>query len=152
MEVGPSRLIAGADAPPVRAWLGMIRVYQGMERDLDADLRRWGLSSAQFDVLAIVGANEGLSQRDLARWRMNTKGNVTRLLDRMRHMGLVSRRTEGKYKRLFLTTEGKRLLEEMEPHHLELIGECMSPLSPEEQAQLSGLLEKLDAERNNSRG
>lgn len=152
MEVGAFRLIQGTDTPSVRAWLGMVRVYQGMEHDLDADLRRWGLSSAQFDVLAIVGANEGLSQQDLARWRMNTKGNVTRLLDRMRHRGLISRRTEGKYKRLFLTKEGKRLLEEMEPHHLELIGECMSPLSPEEQTQLSDLLGKLDTERNNGRG
>ena len=132
--------------------MGMVRAYQVMEHDLDADLRRWGLSSAQFDVLAIVGANEGLSQQDLARWRMNTKGNVTRLLDRMRHMGLVSRRTEGKYKRLFLTAEGKRLLEEMEPHHLGLIAERMSPLSPEEQAQLSSLLEKLDPERNDGKG
>lgn len=152
MEVGAFRLIGGADAPSVRAWLGMVRVYQGMEHDLDADLRRWGLSSAQFDVLAIVGANEGLSQQDLARWRMNTKGNVTRLLDRMRHRGLVSRRIEGKYKRLFLSKEGKRLLEEMEPHHLELIEDCMSALSPEEQTQLSGLLGKLDAERNQGRG
>ena len=89
MELGSFRLIEGTDAPAVRAWLGMVRVYQVMEHDLDADLRRWGLSSAQFDVLAIVGANEGLSQQDLARWRMNTKGNVTRLLDRMRAEGLL---------------------------------------------------------------
>lgn len=152
MDVGSFRLIEGAGALSVRSWLGMVRVYQGMEHDLDADLRRWGLSSAQFDVLAIVGANEGLSQQDLARWRMNTKGNVTRLLDRMRHMGLISRRTDGKYKRLFLTKQGKRLLEEIEPHHLELIEECMSPLSHEEQTQLLGLLAKLEAERSNNMG
>jgi DNA-binding MarR family transcriptional regulator len=144
-------LIEGAEAPPVQAWLKMVRVFQGTEYELSCDLRRWGLSPAQFDVLAIVGANEGLAQQDLARWRMNTKGNVTRVLDRMRHKGLVSRRAEGKHKRLFLTEEGKKLLEEIAPHYLELIEECMSPLSLEEQIQLLDLLKKLDMERNNGR-
>jgi MarR family 2-MHQ and catechol resistance regulon transcriptional repressor len=136
--------IGGEDAPAVRAWLKLARVYHKVGRVLDEDVRKRGLSPAQFDMLAIVGRNEGMTQQELAERRVISKSNVTQVLDRMRHMRLISRVREGKYNRLYLTEEGRRLLHEVTPPHLRVIERQLSALSPEEQSRLLALLDKLE--------
>src|SRR5215212_12107013 len=81
--------------PSVLAWLRILRVVQKVERDLAGQLKLWGLNNAQFDVLAHVGAAEGITQQELADSLLVTKGNVTQLLDRVEERGLISRRREG---------------------------------------------------------
>jgi len=140
---GRSR-IEGIGAPAVRAWLKLARVYHKVGRVLDEDVRKRGLSPAQFDMLAMVGRNEGITQQELAEQRVISKSNVTQVLDRMRHMRLISRLREGKYNRLYLTEEGRRLLHEVTPPHLRIIERQLSALSQEEQSQLLALLDKLE--------
>ena len=130
--------------PSVLGWLRLLRVGQKVDRDLVAQLRRWDLNLAQFDVLAHVGANSGITQQALANSLLVTKGNVAQLLSRMERRGLVERRPEGRTNRLFLTGEGRRLFEETVPAHEALIAERLSILSEEEQRQLLELLRKLD--------
>jgi DNA-binding MarR family transcriptional regulator len=62
----------------------------------------------------------------------------------MEERGLVDRRPEGRKNRLYLTVEGRRLLEEALPEHGALIDERFSGLSAEERAQLADLLGKLE--------
>jgi DNA-binding MarR family transcriptional regulator len=107
-------------------------------------LRGWDLSVAQFDVLAHVGAGEGMTQRELADALLVTKGNVCQLLDRMEDRGLISRRQEGRAKRLFLTDAGRRLFAEVVPAHEAVIAEQFSVLSEGEQERLHELLRKID--------
>ena len=125
-------------------WLRLIRVYHKVDRASAERLREWGLSVAQFDVLAHVGANAGITQQNLADSLLVTKGNVAQLLSRMEGRGLVERRPEGRTNRLFLTGEGRRLFDEAVPAHEALIAERLSVLSPEEQRRLLELLRKLD--------
>ena len=105
---------------------------------------RWGLNNAQFDMLARVGAAEGIVQQRLADSLLVTKGNVAQLLDRMEKRGLIERRPEGRINRLYLTEEGRHLFAEVVPDHESLIDERLSILSKEEQRQLSTILRKLD--------
>ena len=65
-------------------------------------------------------------------------------LCRMAERGLVDRRAQGRKNRLYLTGEGRRLLEEALPEHEALIDERFSGLSVEERAQLADLLGKLE--------
>jgi polyisoprenoid-binding protein YceI len=102
------------------------------------------LSVAQFDLLAKVGANEGLSQQDLARALLVTKGNVCQLVDRMERDGLIQRCQAGRTNRLHLTAAGRRLYERVVPAQEHLITRLLSFLAPEELAQLHGTLRKLD--------
>ncbi len=115
-----------------------------VERALDEQMRPFGLSNAQFDVLAHVGAAEGITQRELADSLLVTKGNVAQLLDRMEGRGWILRRREGRTNRLFLTDEGRRLFAEVVPTHETLVDERLSALSREEQQRLHELLRKLD--------
>ena len=136
------REMAMATAVPV--WLRLARVFQKVDRASVEHLRQWGLSVAQFDVLAKVGAAEGLTQQELADSLLVTKGNVCQLLDRMERGGLIVRRQEGRANRLFLTPEGRRLFERVVPAQEAMIEKCLSPLTPDEQRQLLTLLRKLD--------
>ncbi len=128
----------------VLAWLRLLRVSQKVERDLAGQLKLGGLNNAQFDVLAHVGAAEGITQQELADSLLVTKGNVAQLLDRMERRGLIERRSQGRTNRLFLTDDGRRTFAKVVPAHETLIDEQLSVLSEEEQRQLFELLRKLD--------
>ena len=130
--------------PSVLAWLRLLRVSQKVERDLARQLKLWGLNNAQFDVLAHVGAAEGITQQELADSLLVTKGNVAQLLGRMERRGLIERRSQGRTNRLFLTDEGRRTFTEVVPAHEALIDDRLSVLSEEDQKQLFELLRRLD--------
>ena len=125
-------------------WLRLMRVYQKVDRISSEHLKHWGLSVAQFDVLAHVGASEGMTQQELADSLLVTKGNVCQLVDKLEDRGLISRLHEGRANRFFLTDEGRRLFEQVVPAHELAIAERFSVLSIEEQARLYELLRKFD--------
>jgi MarR family transcriptional regulator, 2-MHQ and catechol-resistance regulon repressor len=130
--------------PAVRAWVRVLRLSQKVQPALVKKLRGLGLNPAEFDILDTLAAREGLTQQDLADALLVTKGNMTYHLYRMAERGLVDRRPEGRKNRLYLTGEGRRLLEEALPEHEALIDERFSELSVEERAQLADLLGKLE--------
>src|SRR5215210_2906263 len=134
----------GLRRPALLGWLRLMRVHQKVNRASGEQLKGWDLSLAQFDVLAHVGATEGISQQELADSLLVTKGNVCQLLDRMEGRGWISRRQQGRANRLFLTDVGRRLFDEVVPAHEALITGRFSVLSEGEQERLHELLRKLD--------
>ncbi len=135
---------ASRPALPVLAWLRLARVFQKVDQAGAEHLRQFDLNVAQFDVLARVGAAEGLMQQEVADSLVVTKSNVCQLLDRMERAGLVQRRPDGRANRLYLTPAGRRLYDEVVPAHERLIAEQFSVLSPSEQVQLLGMLRTVD--------
>lgn len=123
-----------------------MRVYHKIDRATSDHVRTFDLSTAQFDVLAQVGANEGLTQKELAAALLVTKGNVAQLLDRMEARRLIERRParSGRSNHLFLTPEGTRLNRIAVPAQEKLIDCHLDGLTSEEQSQLHELLRKLD--------
>lgn len=128
----------------VLAWLRLARVYQKVDQASAAHLRRWGLSVAQFDVLAHVGAAPGVTQQALAASLLVTKGNICQLLDRLEAGGLMVRRREGRSNRLYLTDEGAALFRQTVPAQEALVARLLGALAPPELATLHGLLRRLD--------
>lgn len=128
----------------VLAWLRLVRVHQKVERSATEHLRRWQLSVPQFDILAHVGAAEGITQHALAAARLTTKGNLSQLLDHMQRDGIVRRVRDGRVKRIWLTDAGRQLFEEVVPAHEAFIRAQLCALAPADQAQLLGLLRTLD--------
>jgi DNA-binding MarR family transcriptional regulator len=130
--------------PAAMTWLRLARVFQKVDRASADNLRAWGLSVAQFDVLAHVGAAEALTQQELADSLLVTKGNVCQLLARMEADGLIRRSQEGRVNRLFLTEKGRDLFACVVPAHEAFIARQLSALSAEEQTTLRTVLRKLD--------
>jgi DNA-binding MarR family transcriptional regulator len=126
------------------AWLRLARVFQKVNRASTEHLRAWGLSLAQFDVLAQVGSAEGITQQELADKLLVTKGNICQLLDRLEEHGFIRRHQEGRVNHLFLTDTGQQLYQSVVPSQEAFITEKFSALAAEEQAQLLAILRKLD--------
>jgi DNA-binding MarR family transcriptional regulator len=139
----------GLRDPAVLAWLRLVRVYHKVDQASAAQMRSWRLQSgqlsvAQFDVLAHIGAAPGLTQQELATALLVTKGNICQLLNRMERDGLIERVAEGRMNRLYLTSAGRALFDEVVPAHEELISRLFGTLDAEEQATLLRLLRRLD--------
>jgi DNA-binding MarR family transcriptional regulator len=134
----------GTRDPAVLAWLRLERVHQQISRAAEACVRRSGLSLAQFDVLAQVGAFEGSSQKALAARLLVTKGNITQLLDRMEACGLLRRRQAGRSKTVCLTDKGRQLRDCVVPALEATIREQLRALSEPEQRVLLATLRTVD--------
>jgi len=135
-----------ANRAAVVAWMRLARVYTKIDRRTADHLKVYGLSVAQFDVLAQVGAHEGITQRELADVLLVTKGNITQLLDRMTASGLVERRAArvGRGNHLYLTPAGWELFRQAVPSQEALVSECWSALTPEEIRGIDRSLRSLD--------
>lgn len=134
----------GLMRPAVLAWLRLARVYQKIEAHSGRLFRRHRLNSAQFDVIAHVGAASGLSQQELADALLVTKGNVSQLLRKLEERGLVERRQDGRSNCLSLSGQAKELFDIVVPAQEQLISAMLDPLSLDEQQELLRLLRKLD--------
>lgn len=144
MDVVSDTGVGGLRKPSVIAWLRLARVYQKVDRASAEHLGDYGLSVGQFDVLAQVGAHDGITQNELAEKLLVTKSNVCQILHRMEDRGLVSRRQEGRAKHLSLTEEGRRLFDEVVPSQEKLIDRLLSSVPPEDHELLSKTLGRLD--------
>jgi DNA-binding MarR family transcriptional regulator len=130
--------------PSVIAWLRLAKVYHKVDRASAEHLSTYGLSVGQFDVLAQVGAHEGIMQKELAEKLLVTKSNVCQILGRMEERGLVTRHQECRAKRLFLTEEGRSLFDEVVPSQEALIDRLLSCVTSEDHDLLSKILGRLD--------
>jgi DNA-binding MarR family transcriptional regulator len=130
--------------PGLVAWLRLARVFQKAQRAHAGQLRCWHLSPAQFDVLAHVGASEGMTQQRLADALLVTKGNVCQILDKMERDGLLVRRPSGRVNHVYLTEAGRRVFEEVVPAHERFMAEAFGKLSQADQRHLLRLLTRLD--------
>jgi DNA-binding MarR family transcriptional regulator len=130
----------------VLAWLRLMRVFQKIDAASAHLFQHYPhkLSTAQFDVLAHIGAAEGCTQQSLAESLFVTKGNISQLIGRMERDGLVRREQDGRSNLLYLTPEGRALFDELVPRQEQMIAQLMTALSPTEQTQLLSLLRKLD--------
>jgi MarR family transcriptional regulator for hemolysin len=88
----------------------MLRTYA------DHKARHFGMTRAQWAVLARLDRFEGLKQSELAEMLDLQPISLTRLLDRLCDAGLIERRSDPndrRAKRLFLTPAARPLLEQL---------------------------------------
>ncbi|MGH2533432.1 MAG: MarR family winged helix-turn-helix transcriptional regulator [Thermomicrobiales bacterium] len=128
----------------VLAWMRLARAYQKIDRASAELFRRWDLSVAQFDVLAQLGADEGISQQQLADKLLVTKGNVSQLLAKLERRGLLRREQNGRAYRLYLTPEGRAIADAAVPRQEDAVAAKFAALTEHEQRELLVLLRKLD--------
>lgn len=124
-------------------WCRITRIYNQSIRESNQHLKRWKLSTAQFDILVQVGSHERLSQQELANKLFVTKGNITQLLSKMEELGLIKREQEWKTKYLSLTKEGKEFFHEVVPEQEYFQASQFSNLNYKEKKQLLNLLRKI---------
>ncbi|MFB9990942.1 MarR family winged helix-turn-helix transcriptional regulator [Deinococcus oregonensis] len=97
---------ASTGCPAVLARLRMMRVTQHMGKAWSEVLKEHDISLAQFNVIAIIGGQPSLTQRELSQKLLVTQGNLSQLLLHLEPRQLIERHAAGKEKRLHLTPSG----------------------------------------------
>ena len=130
----------------VIAWVRLARVYHLVDRATVELVKRFDLTTAQFDVIAQVGAKEGRTQQELADALLVTKGNITQLLDRLEERCLIERRTEPgrRGKMLYLTDSGWRLNRQVVPAQETMIAGLFDRLGGDDRIELNRILRQFN--------
>lgn len=110
---------------------------------------RFGLSIAEWRVMAVLGQASGLSAREVALRTEMDKVQVSRAV-----AGLVNRKrvqksvdgSDGRVTRLALTPRGRAIYDEIVPQALYLEEQFLAALAPKERADFDRLIEKLSNE------
>jgi DNA-binding MarR family transcriptional regulator len=103
------------------AWRGLLRVYSGVVRELNAELESaQALPLTHYEVLLHLDGAPGhrLTMGELAQTVLLSQSGVTRLVDRLEHGGLVVREGCAEDRRVLyacITDEGRRALDEARP-------------------------------------
>ena len=95
---------------------------QLFEQASTQNVRRFGLTHAQFDILATLGNTPGMSCKELGEKTLITKGTLTGVLDRLEQKALIRRmRSDADRRQLFiqLTPSGVALFNEVFPQVVE---------------------------------
>ncbi len=133
----------------LRAWLQLLKCSKRVEQVMNDQFRTgYDCSLSRFDVLAQLahaGAG-GLSTKTLAQRLVASKGNITRLIDRMESDGLL-RRTPCKQDRrvshIDMTPAGETLFQAMARDHEGWTARLFGVLSSEELDTLAALLDRV---------
>jgi len=117
-----------------------------LAREMESTFARFGLNSANFDVLATLrrsGEPYALSPGDLMETMMVTSGTMTNRIDQLEKVGLVVRTqnpNDGRSSLIALTPKGYVLIDEAVTAHVETQTRLISMLSKDERGSLDGLL------------
>jgi len=128
-------------------FVSLLRTADALARGAEALLKPTGLSATHYNVLRILrGAGpEGLACREVGCRMISRDPDITRLMDRMESRGLIARARGEEDRRVVktrITTEGLRILGELDAPVQELHRWQLHHLPAKELRQLSLLLER----------
>ena len=127
-------------------WVKLARAYETLSHVAAGDIRRYGLTQAQFGVVEALGHLGQLTLGELSKKMLSSCGNITVVVDNLEKDGLVARkgcRTDRRIRYVTLTAKGKKLFTSSFVKHARRIADAASVLEPDEQKELARLLRKL---------
>jgi DNA-binding MarR family transcriptional regulator len=130
--------------PRYAALIQLLRTAENLWNASRVFFDRWDLSPSQFNILNLLrDRRDGCTQSELSRQLIMHRSNVTGLVDRLEQRGLVCRKdsaTDRRAWRVALTSQGRRLLEEILPEYYTVAEDIWGSIPAREANQLaSGL-------------
>jgi|SRR5947209_14263985 DNA-binding MarR family transcriptional regulator len=137
------------DTAPVAivARIGRIAAY--FDQATDTLMSGHGLARSSWDVLATLrraGPPYELSPTELYQALMRSSGAMTNRLHRLQRAGLIERHPDpgdGRGRLVRLTAQGRKLVDELAPIHLENENRLLASLTDEDRKVLEKLLRRL---------
>ncbi|WP_373896846.1 MarR family winged helix-turn-helix transcriptional regulator [uncultured Massilia sp.] len=117
-ESGAGRYNPGMGERYLKSVRLLAECLQGFERLTAAPVRRFGLTHAQFDIIATLGNTPGMSYKQLGERTLITKGTLTGVIERLEQKGIVERARSSADKRSFsvrLSPAGDALFRQVFP-------------------------------------
>ena len=128
---------------------GYGRIYSFFFREIDPPelFRDYGLKQSEFDTLTqLFLSGRPLTQAELKKRLLTTKGSVSLMLSKMEKEGLLRREGDKRDRRcqlVILTDAGKEFVEPRLERHIKRISKYFSPLTDLEKEILLKILTKL---------
>lgn len=140
-----------ADGPPgLRDWTGYL-LYKSawwIQHDTEVSLRELKLRDRHLMALAMLSADDSLSQQDLARHLSLDPTLVVALVDDLEDQGLCGRERHPDDRRrhvIQLTAKGRRVYRDARAQAAKVGDAIFAPLDRSERAQLTALLQRVMA-------
>ena len=130
----------------LKTLIALSRCTQNVQKREYKTIKEGGLTVSQFAVLEVLYHKGDLRVCEIIDKILSTGGNMTVVIDNLVKENLVKRCIDPKDRRVNLisiTEEGRNLISEIFPKHLENINEIFSVLTSEEKKNLISLLKKL---------
>lgn len=122
--------------------------YHSFEKISGTNIRRTGLTQAQFDIIATLGNTPGMTFKELGQKTLITKGTLTGVIDRLETMQLVQRITSMADRRntiVQLTAAGERMFAQVFDPHVQF---CKQPFFDYAETDFAALEDALDKLKN----
>jgi len=137
------------EAHALRAWLALLRCFSSIERVLMQYIaQEYNSSLPRYDVLTALALNgRGLTMGELAAMLKVSKGNITGVVSRLKHDGLVKKVTSKQDRRVqsvSISPPGRKLWQAMHADYDRIISALLSGL-PE--AQIRALTRTMEVTR-----
>lgn len=126
----------------------LAQVSRLLRRSFDERARGIGVTRPQWQVLSLLQRHAGINQGGLAEILEVEPITLGRMIDRLQESQLVERRPDPADRRawrLFLTTKGEQLNEQLRPFVLEAFDAALEGISAAEQEQLMATLGRIRA-------
>lgn len=148
MSIQKRLKLSGTGSPAQRAAWFLAAAASHLNQRWAELCARHGITVEQYNALRVLrGAHPGGHPRyEVAARLISQPTSVTRLLDRLERQGLAERVRSGEDRRLsltYITDEGLRLLERMDPEMNALEESMMAPLTAAQQGALAALCDPL---------
>lgn len=134
------------EARSLNAYVKLMRAAESVTARVHRHLADVRLTETQFGVLEALHHLGALSQKEIGKKLLKSRGNITTVVDNLEKRRLVKRVRETEDRRVVtvhLTDEGERLIAGTFPRHVAGIVEEMGVLTETEQKELDRLCRKL---------
>ena len=120
--------------------------YIAMRRELDASIRKAGITTTQWQALGVLYHMPGLTHSELVEHMAIEPPSLTSLVNGMERKGWLKRErseTDARVKRLFLTPRGRKLIESLRKATEPIDRRMAAALTDSERDALKSLLRTL---------
>ena len=125
-------------------WFKIAKIHNKNILTSNKILKEYGITLAQFDVIAQLGIKNELTQNELTDKLLVTKANTSQILLVMEQKNLIKRKQEWKTKYVSLTSYGEELHDQILPIMENFQTQTFSNLTDEERETLLVLLRKIE--------
>jgi DNA-binding MarR family transcriptional regulator len=137
----------------LKLWLRMLSCTVRIENEIRSRMRAtFDITLPRFDLMAQLERHpDGLRMGELSKRMMVTGGNITGITDQLEQEKLVERMPDPKDRRVYtvkLTEAGRRAFARMAQVHEGWIAELLQDMTPDDKAQLIGLLSQMKQHLN----
>ena len=122
------------------------RMVKAIDQTVIPDINSHGLTPSQFSVLEALLHKGPLTVNEIIEKTLSTSGNMGLVISNLERSGLVLKKvseTDKRSRTIELTNEGRKLIEEIFPPHVEIVNRMFSGIDLSEKEQMAEMMKKL---------